>query len=88
MKDDIDHQAAQRSKSLGRRQGLTNGEVASSGMEVDVGLINGLPNEGHSHEGRGLGLIGRSRRRRRAVREAMERKARAPLPGADGEEGQ
>jgi len=88
VKEDADHQAAPRPRGLQGRRGLTNGEVASSGMEIDVGLINGLPTDGHSHEGRGLGLIGRSRRRRRAVREAMERKARAPLPGADGDEGQ
>ncbi len=86
MKEDDDHQAARRSRALERRQGLTNGEVASSGLEMDVGLINGLPNDGSSREGRGFPLLSTSRRRRRAVREAMERKARAPLPGADGDE--
>ena len=67
-------------------EGLTNGsEGASEAMQVDVGLINGLPNKGPRPKGRGLPLLRRFKRRRRAAREAMERKATEPLPGADGE---
>lgn len=68
-------------------EGLTNGEVAMEGLDAGMGLINGLPNEGSPPKGRGLPLLGRSKRKRRAAREAMERKARAPPPGADGDRG-
>lgn len=68
------------------REGLTNGsEDASQAMEVDVGLINGRPNEGPRSNGRGLPLFQRFKGRRRAARRTLERKAREPLPGADGE---
>jgi hypothetical protein len=36
-------------------------------------------------KGRGLPLLGMSRKRRRAAREALERKASEPLPGSDGD---
>lgn len=68
------------------REGLTNGsEDTSQAMEVDVGLINGLPNEGPRSIGRRLPLLQRLKGRRRASRKTLERKAREPLPGADGE---
>ena len=69
------------------REGLTNGGSGdvSIAMAVDVGLINGLSKGGTKPRGRGRPLIGKGRKKRRAVREAMERKARAPLPGADDE---
>ena len=72
---------------LTSREGLTNGgsgEV-SIAMAVDVGLINGLSNEGPKPRGRAHPLLGSRRKKRRAVREALERKANAPLPGADDE---
>ena len=68
------------------REGLTNGsEGTSMSLEVDVGLINGLPTDAPKRKGRGLPLLGRFKRKRRAAREALERKATEPLPGADGE---
>jgi hypothetical protein len=67
------------------REGLTNGsEGASTAMEVEVGLINGLPNRDARARGPRLQLLKGSKRRRRAAREALERKASEPLPGADG----
>ncbi|UCC92303.1 MAG: hypothetical protein JSW25_06415 [Thermoplasmata archaeon] len=67
------------------REGLTNGEVTMEGLDVGAGLINGLSNGGKPLKGRGLPLLGRSKRKKRAAREALERKAMAPLPGTDGE---
>jgi hypothetical protein len=68
------------------REGLTNGSDSSStALEVEVGLINGLPNSVPRKRGRGLPLLHRIKRKRRASREALERKATEPLPGADGE---
>jgi hypothetical protein len=54
-------------------------------MEVDVGLINGLPNNGGRSRTGSRPLLGRLKRKRRVAREAMERKAREPLPGAGDE---
>lgn len=65
------------------RGGLTNGEVTMEGLDVGVGLINGMANEGSPSKG--AGLIRGSKRKRLAAREALERKASAPLPGADGD---
>ncbi len=66
--------------------GLTNGaEGPSKAMEVDVGLINGLPNDGARSRTGSRPLFGRLKRKRRAAREALERKAREPLPGAGDE---
>ncbi|NIP37040.1 MAG: hypothetical protein GWN18_18905 [Thermoplasmata archaeon] len=65
------------------REGLTNGEVAMEGLDVGTGLINGMGSSARPSRARALPLIGMSRRKRRAVREALERKAAAPLPGAD-----
>jgi hypothetical protein len=70
---------------LESRDGLTNGEVAMEGLDVGAGLINGLSNGGKPLKGGALPLLGRSKRKRRAAREAMERKAMAPLPGTDGD---
>ena len=69
------------------KRGLTNGSAgdASMAMAVDVGLINGLPNGGGARRGRQRPLLGRGRKWRAAAREAMERKARRPLPGAGDE---
>ena len=67
------------------REGLTNGEVAMEGLDVGTGLINGMGSGPRPARSRGLPLLGRSKRKRRAVREALERKAMAPLPGTDGE---
>lgn len=67
------------------RQGLTNGEVAMEGLDVGTGLINGLGNAPPPGGSPGLPLSGTSKRKRRAVRREMERKARAPLPGTDGD---
>ncbi len=69
------------------REGLTNGEVTMEGLDVGMGLINGRPNEGRPPGGGGLPLLSRSKRKRRAARDALERKARSPLPGADGTRG-
>ncbi len=66
--------------------GLTNGaDGPSMALEVDVGLINGLPNDGERSRTGSRPLFGRLRRKRRAAREALERKAREPLPGAGDE---
>ncbi len=66
--------------------GLTNGaDGPSMAMEVDVGLINGLPNDGGRSRAGSRPLFGRLKRRRRAAREALERKASGPLPGAGDE---
>ena len=66
--------------------GLTNGaDGPSKAMEVDVGLINGLPNDGDRSRTGSRPLSGRLRRKRRAAREALVRKAREPLPGAGDE---
>ena len=63
--------------------GLTNGAVGPSmAMEVDVGLINGLTNDGGRPRAGSRPLLGRLKRKGRAAREALERKAREPLPGA------
>ncbi len=67
------------------REGLTNGEVAMEGLDVGTGLINGMGSNARPSRARTLPLVGMSRRKRRAVREALERKAAAPLPGADGD---
>ena len=69
---------------LESREGLTNGEVAMEGLDVGTGLINGLGSGGRPPRGRGLPLLG-GKRKRRAVRDAVERKAMAPLPGTDGD---
>ncbi|MCK4971497.1 MAG: hypothetical protein KAS77_13260 [Thermoplasmata archaeon] len=71
--------------ALFSRAGLTNGEVTMEGLDVGVGLINGLANEGSPSKRAGLPLIRRSKRKMRAARQALERKASAPLPGADGD---
>ena len=55
------------------------------GLDVGVGLINGLANEGTPSKGARLPLIRGSKRKREAARDALERKASAPLPGADGD---
>jgi hypothetical protein len=55
------------------------------GLDVGTGLINGMGSGERPPKRRGLPLIGRSRKRRRAARQALERKAAAPLPGSDGE---
>ncbi len=66
--------------------GLTNGaDKPSKAMQPDVGLINGLANKRVRSRGRSRPLIGRLRRKRRVAREALERKAREPLPGAGNE---
>lgn len=66
--------------------GLTNGaDGPSKAMEVDVGLINGLPNDGGRSRTGSRPLLGRLKRKRRVAREVMERKAREPLPGAGDE---
>ncbi|UCC92725.1 MAG: hypothetical protein JSW25_08685 [Thermoplasmata archaeon] len=67
------------------REGLTNGEVAMEGLDVGAGLINGLAASGRSQRGTRAPLLRRSKRKRRAAREALERKANAPLPGTDGD---
>ena len=67
------------------REGLTNGEVAIEGLDVGTGLINGMGSGPRPTRSVGLSLLGRSKRKRRAVREALERKAMAPLPGTDGD---
>ena len=67
------------------REGLTNGEVAMEGLDVGTGLINGMGSNARPPKPRGLPLLGRSKRKRRAVREALESKAAAPLPGTDGD---
>ena len=69
------------------REGLTNGEVTMEGLDAGMGLINGLPNEGRPPKGGGLPLLLRSKRKSRAARDALERKARSPLPCADGTRG-
>ena len=82
------NEAPRRRAGLTHRGGLTNGATDHlQGMEVGVGLINGVPDGGN---GRGKGkrrlhMPFGKKRRRRAVRDALERKAREPLPGADGE---
>jgi len=70
---------------MASRDGLTNGEVTMEGLDVGAGLINGLANGGRPLRERGLPLLGRSKRKRRAARESLERKAMAPLPGTDGD---
>jgi hypothetical protein len=70
---------------LESREGLTNGEVAMEGLDVGTGLINGMGSGPRPPNNRGLPLLGRSRKRRRAAREALERKASEPLPGTDGD---
>jgi hypothetical protein len=72
-------------EGLASRDGLTNGEVAMEGLDVGTGLINGLGNGGERPRTKVLPLLGASKRKRRAVRETLERKAKAPLPGTDGE---
>jgi hypothetical protein len=67
------------------REGFTNGEVAMEGLDVGTGLINGMGSGERPAKGRGLPLLGMSRKRRRAAREALERKASEPLPGSDGD---
>lgn len=74
-----------RLRGLFSRAGLTNGEVIIEGLDVGVGLINGMANEGTPSKGVGLPLIRGSKRKRKAARDALERKASAPLPGADGD---
>ena len=57
--------------------GLTNGaDGPSMAMEVDVGLINGLPNDGGRSRAGPRPLLGRLKIKRRAAREALERTAR------------
>jgi hypothetical protein len=70
---------------LSSRDGLTNGDVTMEGLDVGTGLINGMGGAAGPPKGRGLPLLGGSRRKRRAARKALERKAREPLPGADGD---
>lgn len=70
---------------LSSRDGLTNGDVTMEGLDVGTGLINGMGSGARPSQGRGLPLVGRSKRKRNAARRALERKAREPLPGADGD---
>jgi hypothetical protein len=87
LTDDTEHRPGSRPRRGGitSRDGLTNGEDAQTGLEVGVGLINGLPKGQETRRSGGLSLLRRSRRKGRAAREALERMADAPLPGADGE---
>jgi hypothetical protein len=71
---------------LSSARGLTNGlqRDAPSGLEVDVGLINGLPT-GRGRAGRAARpLAPGSKRKDRTARAALERKAAQPLPGTGG----
>ena len=72
-------------KGLSTREGHTNGDVTMEGLDAGTGLINGLANGGQPLKGRGLPLLRRSKRKKRAAREALERLAYAPLPGTDGD---
>ena len=74
-------------EGLTSQSGLTNGAVpgAPAGLEVDRGLINGLPNERGERPSSARGLLAVSKRRRRAARRALDRKASEPLPGSGGE---
>lgn len=89
----LDKDAGDRSRrrhgrgGLSSRDGLTNGDVTMEGLDVGVGLINGMGGAGTPPKGRGLPLLGGSKRKRRAAREALARKASEPLPGADGDDG-
>jgi hypothetical protein len=70
---------------MASREGLTNGDVTMEGLDAGAGLINGLASGSQPPKGRGLPLLARSKRKKRAAREALERKAIAPLPGTDGD---
>jgi len=85
---EVPHERSRRRHGPGgmeSRRGLTNGEVAMEGLDVGTGLINGLGSGPRPEGSSGLPLRGTSKRKRRAVRRAMERKASAPLPGTDGD---
>ena len=72
--------------SLSSHRGLTNGleQPSASGLEVDVGLINGLPTRKEGPKGVARRLAIGANRKERTARAALERKAAEPLPGADG----
>lgn len=67
------------------REGLTNGEVTMEGLDAGRGLINGLANDERPPSESMAPLFRMSKRKRRAARKALERKANAPLPGTDGD---
>jgi hypothetical protein len=77
---------AGRDDPLSVRAGLTNGltDGPSPGMATDDGLINGIARRSETRAERGPWLFRRSKKKRRAAREALGRKAAEPLPGADG----
>jgi hypothetical protein len=74
-------------RGLTSQSGLTNGAVsgAPAGLEVDRGLINGLPSAKGERPRSGRGLFAVSKRRRRAARRILDQKASEPLPGTDDE---
>ncbi len=74
-------------EGLTSKEGLTNGaaNLASSGMEVDVGLINGLARGKKEPRRPAPRLLIGSKRRERAARKALGRKASEPLPGSGGQ---
>jgi len=69
------------------QRGLVNGsdQGPTPGMEVEVGLINGLPAKAQGEAKTRPALLGRWRKRDRAAREALERRAAQPLPSSDGD---
>jgi hypothetical protein len=71
--------------AMAHARGMTNGNgpTTGKGLEVDVGLINGLSREAASPLTEPpLPSWRRPRRKRRTVREALARKSLEPLPGA------
>ena len=71
---------------LSTDRGLTNGlqMPEPSGLEVEVGLINGLPTGRRATAGAARKLTLGSKRKERTARAALERKAAQPLPGTGG----
>ena len=54
------------------------------GVIANDGLINGVTRQPEPPGGKGRGLLGLVKKKRRAARTALGRKAAEPLPGADG----
>ena len=80
-------EATRDEQDLSSECGLTNGlqRDEPSGLEVDVGSINGLPTgKGRRTTGAARTLALGSKRKERTARAALERKAAQPLPGTGG----
>jgi hypothetical protein len=71
--------------SEGHDLGSEDGPSHSNPMMSRKGLINGVPLSEQSNGTRGSALFGRSKKKEKAAREALGRKAEEPLPGSGGE---